>query len=78
MISGGRTRTVCGPVALTTRRSSRRSDSTTSGALTLPAVAANGGAAGDKFDLVDALRSLATLADRLKQEEKDLPDERKL
>jgi hypothetical protein len=27
---------------------------------------------------VDALRSLATLADRLRQEEKDLPDERKL
>jgi hypothetical protein len=27
----------------------------------------------EKFDLVDALRSLATLADRLKQEEKDPP-----
>ncbi|HET9406829.1 MAG TPA: AAA family ATPase [Candidatus Sulfotelmatobacter sp.] len=33
----------------------------------------------EKFDLVDALRSLATLADRLKEtEEKDLPKERKL
>jgi hypothetical protein len=53
-------------------------DSTTSGALTVPAVVANGGAGTEKFDLVDALRSLATLADRLKQEEKDLPDERKL
>ena len=32
----------------------------------------------DKFDLVDALRSLATLADRLREEEKETPDERKL
>src|SRR5277367_4403477 len=38
-----------------------------------------GGAGGaDKFDLAEALRSLATLADRLRQEEKDLPNERKL
>jgi len=49
-------------------------DNTTSGALSVPAPSSNGG----KFDLVDALRSLATLADRLRQEEKDLPDERKL
>jgi 2-hydroxychromene-2-carboxylate isomerase len=53
-------------------------DNTTSGALTLPAVASNAGAEPGKFDLVEALRSLATLADRLKQEEKDLTDERKL
>jgi general secretion pathway protein A len=35
---------------------------------------------GDKFDLVDALRSLATLADRLRtpDEKEKLPDERKL
>ena len=32
----------------------------------------------DKFDLVDALRSLATLADRLREEDKDLPQEKKL
>jgi hypothetical protein len=33
----------------------------------------------EKFDLVEALRSLATLADRLREEEdKDLPKERKL
>jgi hypothetical protein len=32
----------------------------------------------EKFDLVEALRSLATLADRLRDEEKDLPKERKL
>jgi len=51
-------------------------DNTTSGALTAPAVASNGGA--EKFDLVDALRSLATLADRLREEDKKLPDERKL
>jgi general secretion pathway protein A len=49
-------------------------DNTTSGALTVPPSSPT----AEKFDLVDALRSLATLADRLKQEEKDLPDERKL
>jgi len=49
-------------------------DNTTSGAL--PVTGPSPG--GEKFDLVDALRSLATLADRLRQEEKDLPDERKL
>jgi hypothetical protein len=32
---------------------------------------------GDKFDLVEALRTLATLADRLRQSEQDLPKERK-
>jgi general secretion pathway protein A len=47
------------------------------------AAAAPGGTpvtGAEKFDLVDALRSLATLADRLRKEEKDLdlPDERKL
>jgi general secretion pathway protein A len=31
-----------------------------------------------KLDLADAFRSLAALADRLRQEDKDLPDERKL
>ena len=35
--------------------------------------------ASDKFDLVEALRTLATLADRLRQSEpQDLPKERKL
>jgi len=32
----------------------------------------------DKFDLVEALRTLATLADRLRQSEQDLPKERKI
>ena len=46
---------------------------------THPAAATAPAAAGsDKFDLVDALRSLATLADRLRQQEKQLPEERKL
>ena len=35
-------------------------------------------AAHEKFDLVEALRTLATLADRLRQSEQDLPKERKL
>ena len=49
-------------------------DNTTSGAMVPPAPAPG----AEKFDLVEALRSLATLADRLRQEEKDLPNERKL
>ena len=49
-------------------------DGTAAGAMTTSAPDNN----GNKFDLVDALRSLATLAARLRQEEKDLPDERKL
>ncbi len=44
-------------------------DNRTSGALPTPAPSGN----GDKFDLVDALRSLATLADRLREEDKDAP-----
>lgn len=52
------------------------SDSTSSGAMTALAPPSSN---GNKFDLVDALRSLATLADRLRQEEKDTaPTERKL
>src|SRR5437660_3772823 len=44
-------------------------DNTTSGALPV----APPSPSTDKFDLVDALRSLATLADRLREEDKDLP-----
>jgi len=51
-------------------------DNTTSGTLTTPPSAPSPNP--EKFDLVDALRSLATLADRLREEDKDLPDERKL
>jgi type II secretory pathway predicted ATPase ExeA len=36
------------------------------------------GAGTNQFDVVQALRSLATLADRLRQDEKSLPGERKL
>src|SRR5437016_3983445 len=52
------------------------SDNTASGAMMTgpPPQTAN----PEKFDLVEALRSLATLADRLRDEEKDLPKERKL
>jgi general secretion pathway protein A len=63
-------------------------DNTTSGALTSQSLLAqstmtqsvppNASSEKDKFDLVDALRSLATLADRLREEEKETPDERKL
>jgi type II secretory pathway predicted ATPase ExeA len=51
-------------------------DNTALGAQTPPAPAPNGN--GEKFDLVDALRSLATLADRLREEDKALPEEKKL
>lgn len=49
-------------------------DNTTSGALPVPPPSSN----PEKFDLVNALRSLATLADRLRQEEKDVAEEKKL
>ena len=51
----------------------------TSAAMTVPAPATGSGNT-DKFDLVEALRSLATLADKLREseQEKDLPGERKL
>ena len=49
-------------------------DNTTSGLVPIPTPAPG----PEKFDLVEALRSLATLADRLRQEDKELPDERKL
>ncbi|MGC2196836.1 MAG: AAA family ATPase [Terriglobales bacterium] len=50
------------------------SDNVASGAMT---VAAPPVPSTEKFDLVDALRTLATLADRLRQSEQDLPKERK-
>jgi type II secretory pathway predicted ATPase ExeA len=52
------------------------SDNTASGAMMTSPPLQTGGS--EKFDLVEALRSLATLADRLRDEEKDLPKERKL
>ena len=51
------------------------SDNVASGAMTVPAAPAPSN--GEKFDLVEALRTLATLADRLRQSEQDLPKERK-
>jgi hypothetical protein len=50
-------------------------DSTAAGAMTPPPPAAAG---QEKFNVAEALRSLATLADRLREEDKDLPKERKL
>jgi general secretion pathway protein A len=52
------------------------SDNTASAAMTVapPTTASSN---GEKFDLVDALQTLATLADRLRQSEQDLPKERK-
>jgi general secretion pathway protein A len=50
------------------------SDNNASGAMT---VAAPVTPAAEKFDLVDALRTLATLADRLRQSEQDMSKERK-
>jgi general secretion pathway protein A len=47
----------------------------TSGARLTPASPAAG---AEKFDLVEALRTLATLADRVRQSEEELPKERKL
>jgi general secretion pathway protein A len=49
-------------------------DNTSAGAMKVPPPVSG----VDKFDVVEALRSIATLADRIRQEEKDLPEERKL
>jgi hypothetical protein len=51
------------------------SDGSAAGAMTTPPPRA---ASQDSFNLVETLRSLASLADRLREEEKDLPEERKL
>lgn len=50
------------------------SDNIASGAMTVPAPPAP---SAERFDLVEALRTLATLADRLRQGEQDLSKERK-
>ncbi len=49
-------------------------DNTTAGAMKIPAPLPG----GEKFDLVEALRSIATIADRIRQDEKDLTEERKI
>jgi hypothetical protein len=48
------------------------------GASASPLAAASAPVRDDKFDLVDALKTLATLADKLRQSEENLPKERKL
>jgi len=65
---------VIGPIVVdSVARDFDLGDNTTSAAKTIPpTVQAN------KFDLVEALRSLATLADHLREQEKELPPERKL
>jgi len=50
-------------------------DNTASAAMTVSAAPA--ATNGEKFDLVEALRTLATLADKLRQSEQDMPKERK-
>jgi len=49
-------------------------DNTSAGAMKVPPPVA----LVDKFDVVEAIRSIATLADRIRQEEKDVPEERKI
>jgi hypothetical protein len=67
---------VIGPnVVETVARDFDLSDSTASAAMT---VAPPPAPATEKFDVVEALRTLATLADRLRQSEQDLPKERKI
>ena len=48
-------------------------DNTSAGAMKVPPTPPS-----EKLDLVEALRSIATLADRIRQEEKDLPEEKKI
>ena len=49
-------------------------DGSVAGAMTTPPPSGS----NNKLDLADTLRSLATIADRLRDEETDLPKERKL
>jgi len=49
-------------------------DNTSAGAMKVPPPVT----AVDKFDVVEAIRSIASLADRIRQEEKELPEERKI
>ena len=49
------------------------SDGTAAGAMTTPPRPGP-----DKLDFVETLRSLANLADRLREDDRDLPKERKL
>src|SRR5262250_224132 len=66
---------VTGTIVNAVARDFDLSDNNASAALIAPAPAPS----PEKFDLVEALRSLATLADRLRETEvKDLPKERKL
>jgi general secretion pathway protein A len=66
---------VIGPsVVETVARDFDLGDGTAAGAMMTPPPTAG----QEKLDLVETLRSLANLADRLREEEKDLPKERKL
>ncbi|MFZ0773009.1 MAG: AAA family ATPase [Candidatus Sulfotelmatobacter sp.] len=67
-------KTIGPPVVEIVARDFDLGDGTAAGAMTTPPPAAK----QEKFDLVETLRSLASLADRLREEEKDLPEERKL
>jgi type II secretory pathway predicted ATPase ExeA len=67
-------RVIAPPVVDSVARDFDLGDGTTSGPMTPPPPMAS----QEKFDLVEALRSLATLADRLREEGQDLPKERKL
>jgi hypothetical protein len=66
-------KTVSADVVDSVARDFDLTDGNAAGAMTAPVPLS------EKFDLVEALRTLATLADRLRQsEEQDLPKERKL
>jgi general secretion pathway protein A len=67
--------TIGEPIVDAVARDFDLSDSVASGAMTVAAAPPVNGA--DKFDVVEALRTLATLADRLRQSEQDVPKERK-
>jgi general secretion pathway protein A len=66
---------VIGPAVVeTVARDFDLGDGSAAGAMTTPPPSGN----HEKLDLIDTLRSIASLADRLRDEEKDLPKERKL
>jgi len=69
-------KTVGPAVVETVARDFDLSDGSAAAAMTTPPPPASNN--HGQLDLVDALRSIANLADRLRDDEKDLPKERKL
>ncbi|HZQ96681.1 MAG TPA: AAA family ATPase [Candidatus Sulfotelmatobacter sp.] len=65
---------ITAPVVENVARDFDLGDNTSAGAMKVPPPVST----VDKFDVVEAIRSIATLADRIRQEEKEVSEERKI